>query len=237
MTGRTLVTGLLCALATFSSAQTTGKLRLFVDPGANFQFVVDQKYRLQQREIELPEGPHRFTFWAPERSMVDTTLSVTGGTTKDVLLRLPFSPEYNAYLQQYRAYRNARQVRRLVPLATAGAGIWAGLEWLAVKNAGDALDNDEADYRQSVVPSEITRIKEQTIPDHNGDLRTARTLAWLATGLTVMGAYASVRVLKHTPRTAAPVFEDKERLRFEKLVWLPSSRSSFGDLGLIFTIR
>ena len=43
-------------------AQSAGKLRLMIDPGAGYQFVLDKKYRMQQREVELSTGPHHFTF-------------------------------------------------------------------------------------------------------------------------------------------------------------------------------
>jgi hypothetical protein len=112
---RSLLT--LSALCTLGAlfAQTSGKLRLFVDPGNTFEFVLDHQFRMQQRELELVEGPHHFTFWAPERQMVDTTIHVRANMTQDVSLRLPLSDEYRAYLNEYQRYRNRQLLSRLVP--------------------------------------------------------------------------------------------------------------------------
>ena len=35
------------------SAQSAGKIRLLVDPGHNFKFVVDKQFKMEQREVEL----------------------------------------------------------------------------------------------------------------------------------------------------------------------------------------
>ena len=87
-----------------AQAQTSGKLRLLVDPGDSYEFVVDHQFRMQQREVELTTGPHHFSFWAPKRMVVDTTLVVEEGRTKSVVLYLPYSKDYLVYqreLQQY----------------------------------------------------------------------------------------------------------------------------------------
>ena len=37
-----------------------------VDPGHDFEFIVDHKQRMQQREVKLTEGLHSFSLWAPD---------------------------------------------------------------------------------------------------------------------------------------------------------------------------
>ena len=88
--------------------QTTGTLRLFIDPGNDFQFVLDHKYRMQQREVTLAEGPHDFTFWAPKYRMIDTTITVVANTVNSFTLRLPVSAEYMAWQREMSRYK--RQV-------------------------------------------------------------------------------------------------------------------------------
>src|SRR5689334_1490100 len=90
-------------------AQTTGKLRLLIDPGSNYHFVLDHQYRMQQREVELSPGPHHFSFWAPERKVTDTTVTVEAGRSKDFILRLSYSPDYVAYQRELGAYKKERR--------------------------------------------------------------------------------------------------------------------------------
>jgi hypothetical protein len=73
-----------------------------VDPGSGYAFVLDHQYRMQQREVDLIAGPHHFTFWAPERRMIDTTINVVEGRTREITILLPYSDEYRNYERDLR---------------------------------------------------------------------------------------------------------------------------------------
>ena len=88
--GKVLATAMLVVAVMASGmsavqAQTSGKLRLVVDPGDSYEFVLDHQFRMQKREVELLTGPHHFSFWAPERSIVDTTITMAGRTSGRVM--------------------------------------------------------------------------------------------------------------------------------------------------------
>lgn len=207
-----------------AQAQSVGKLRLLVDPGGDFQFVVDGKYRMQQREVELSPGPHRFTFWAPERSMKDTTLNVEPGRTKDVLLRLSYSPEYDQWRGEMERYRNDRKLRRLLPtVITAGSLVYTVLKWSAYKHAHDQLNDDLVAYDEGYSPQAINILKDRTIPQHKDEFRNARSNFYLAAGLSTALAGATVYLFHRSASREVPVFQDREKVRFDGLVWMPGA--------------
>lgn len=218
--GRT-VPFLFLMLAAQADAQTSGKIRLLVDPGATFEFKLDHQYRMQQREVELPAGPHHFSIWAPQRMVVDTTLMVVADQTRDFVLRLPISKEYHAYLTEYRAFRTKRQLHRIGPsVAAAAFAVWSISNWGRVKDAGEQLDADEVSYAALDIPADITELKEVTIPGHNEELRKTRTKAIVTTALAGVSVAGMVLLWNRT-KGKAPVFEDKEKLRFERVSWSP----------------
>ncbi len=221
-----------------SFAQQVGKLRLLVDPGNSFQFVLDHQYRMQQREVELAVGDHHFTFWAPERRMLDTTLTVTQGAMRDVVIRLELSNEYRAYLAEYRTFRNKRQMQRIVPaLVTAGAGVWTILNWSAVGKAQDRLDDDAASYDRLVVPAEIQELKNETIPAHNDDLRSAKTNTVVSAAIFGACLLGTAWIWHKTGKRPAPAFNDHEKVRFDGLVFAPGAAPGDWNFGLGLTLR
>lgn len=207
------------------SAQSVGKLRLLVDPGGDFQFVVDGRYRMQQREVELSPGPHAFTFWAPQRSMKDTTLNVEAGRTKDVILRLSYSPEYIQWQGEMERYRNDRKLRRLVPVVlTAGSLVYTAVKWSAYKKAHDQLNDDLMAYEEGYSPQAINILKDRTIPQHKDEFKNARANFHLAAGMSTLLTAATVYLFHRSAAREVPVFQDREKVRFDGLVWMPGAK-------------
>ena len=212
---------LACPLA---MAQSTGKLRIFCEPQGTSLYIVDGKHRLNDREITLMEGPHTFTFWAPERRMLDTTLMVVAGTTREAHVQLRYSEEYIAYRAEADRYtRNARWKQYGPPLVALGAGAWAGVSISRAINARKDLDALEEEYNTSAYPAGITELKDERIPEANTELRQARTMAYISSGVFVASAAVSYLVHRRSVTRTAPVFEDKEKLRFDGLVWAPGA--------------
>ncbi|HEX2615965.1 MAG TPA: hypothetical protein VHL57_00405 [Flavobacteriales bacterium] len=231
---------LLCGgllMAGLADAQTTGTLRLLIDPGNDFQFVVDRKFRMQQRTVELVSGPHAFSFWAPQRRIVDTTITVEPGVTRDFVLHLPYSAEFTAYNKQLNAFRKQQSMKKYVPLGvTVGAAVWALTSYQKMKDAEDALAADEEAYRLTVVPALITVLKEQTIPAHNDNLVKARTQFGITCGLTVVGAGLTWWLWHRANVKRPPPFDDKEKVRFDGLAFGPAPRGGWYG-GLTLTLR
>lgn len=232
--GRGAVRGLLATLvlvwaqghpAAEALGQTTGELRFRFEPDRGMEYVLDGKYRLSDKELTLSEGIHRFTFWAPERLMKDTSFFVVGGRTTDALVRLLYSPEYVDHRRAVERFeREARLGRTLPPVLTGATGVWAAVAILRWGSAHRDL-NDLADsYRTSADPGGIRRLKEEEIPGAQEDLRKARNGAYVATGAFVLSAAATVYLRRKLAARTPPVFEDKERIRFDGLVSVPTER-------------
>lgn len=206
-------------------AQATGQLRFRFEPDRGVQYVLDGKYRMSDREITLSEGSHRFVLWAPERLMLDTSFFVVGGRTVEALVSLHYSPEYVSYRRAVERHElQARWGRTLPPVLTAAAGVWTAVAVLRWARAHRDL-NDLADsYRTSADPLGITRLKEEEIPAGKDDLRAARNGAYVATGMLVLSASATWYLRRKLATRTPPVFEDRERVRFEGLVNVPGER-------------
>ncbi len=202
-------------------AQDTGKLRLMVDPGAGFQFVLDHKYRMSQKEVELGAGPHHFQFWAPTRKIVDTTVVVEAGRMKDFFLRLPYSADYLAYNRAHTDWKAKRNLwRRAGVVATLGTGIWSLVQYNAWKKAADQLDDDAALYEVSSRTPELVELKDDVIPQHKDEFKKARSGFYVAAGITTALAAATVWTYVRTGRIAPPEYHDSEKVRFDGLVWI-----------------
>lgn len=221
------------------TAQSVGKLRLFCEPIGTSSYVVDGKHRLNDREITLMEGPHRFVFWAPERRMLDTTLLVRAGETREARVQLRYSEEYIAYRKAADRYqRNDRWLHYATPLVAAGAGVWAGVSISQAIKARKDLDALEEEYTTSSGPSDLADLKARRIPDANDALKQTRTMAYVSSGVFALSATAVWYIQNHRRQRTPPTFEDKEKVRFEGLTWAPSNagRGTWA-MGLTLPIR
>ncbi|MFT3885899.1 MAG: hypothetical protein QM724_10860 [Flavobacteriales bacterium] len=134
-------------------AQTTGTLRLFIDPGNNFEFIVDRKFRMRQRQVELASGAHRFTFWAPQRTIVDTMVTIEPGVTRDLVMHLPYAPEFIAYSKRSSAFQRKRNTMKFVPLGiTVASAAWTLTRYAKLNDAKNVLDRDQDTYDHAVDP-------------------------------------------------------------------------------------
>ena len=225
--GKPLVTAMLALAVVVSGmgaaqAQNSGKLRMVVDPGDSYEFIVDHQFRMQQREVELTSGPHHFSFWAPERMVVDTTLVVEEGRTKSVVLHLPYSKDFLVYqrdLQQHQ--RTMRKYRVLPVVVTGGAALFTVLSYSKAKKAHDQLDDDRAAYDENRSPNRISALKSGTIPEHKDDFKKANTQFLAAAGVTALFAGVTAYLYHKSGKLPVPQYIDKEKLRFDGLSWTP----------------
>lgn len=225
-------------LSTLIFGQSTGTLRLLVDPGDSYRFVLDGKYRMQEREVKLMEGPHTFTFWAPTRSMVDTVLRVLPDRTTDVVIRLPHSPEYVAYTREMQQLRKEQWLGRVLPTAvTLGTGVWAVSSFVQYKDAHEQLEADEALYTTSATPRELELLKSEVVPRHQEEFKDARTMFFVSSGVFLASAAFTTWSIIKASKRPVPTFEDKEKVRFEGLVWVPGARGGSLAMGLSIPVR
>lgn len=232
-----LLAGVLATAGTGTMAQTMGQLRLVVDPGHDFQVVLDGKHRLQERVLDLTEGNHRLQLWAPTRRIVDTTVYVRAGGSRDLIVRLPYAPEYVAHLQEMRHYRQRLWLNKALPtVATAGAAAWATAAYLGYRKAGRQLQDDRDLYNSSADPGEIAALKDELFPRHREDFRRSKVMLGVSTGVFAAAAAITVWAYRRADRKPLPVFEDKEKVRFDGLVWLPGPDGRGGTWTAAMTI-
>ena len=206
-----------------TSGQSVGKLRLMIDPGAGFQFVLDHKYRMQQREIELGSGAHHFSIWAPQRMVVDTTLIVLPDQTRDVVIRLPFSPEFRDYEEAMRDEKKKMLYRVAIPsVLTLGAGILTYSTFRQYKQAHDRLLDDEEAYRTGADPRVLADLRSEVIPRHKSEFSEKRGLFFVSVGIFAAAAAGTTWMAIRNAKRPLPKFFDREKVKFDGLVWLPS---------------
>lgn len=217
-------------------AQSAGTLYLNVDP-ANFMYRLDHQYTLQKNELELLEGPHHFSFWAPQRKLVDTTLTITGNKATTFSLRLPFSTEYLVYQRDLDAWRKDMRLTRTLPAALTGAAlVYTVFKFADVKKAHDVLDDDRAAYDAAPSPHAITVLKEQTMPADKDEFDKARTKFAVSAGITALFAGTTAYLYWRSGQRAKPEFIDKEKLRFDGLSWMPGPNGGTWQGGLTWNL-
>jgi hypothetical protein len=220
----------LALLSIATRAQTVGKLRLMVDPGNNFQFVLDHKYRMQQREVELSAGPHHFSFWAPERVVFDTTFTVLQNEMREVFVRLPYSEEYRTYQEEWQRLRKRMWLEVALPSAvTLGTGILAYSAFRNYKNAHDQLQADEEAYRTGSDPAALAGLKGTVIPRHKDEFKDRRGVFLASAGVFAAVAATSAWMIIRYDKRPDPRFFDREKVRFDGLAWMPDR----GGRGLL----
>ncbi|MFN6176260.1 MAG: hypothetical protein ACK46G_01850 [Flavobacteriales bacterium] len=214
-------------------AQSTGRLRLIMEPAGQTDYVLDGQFRMRDREVSLMEGPHRFVFWAPERRMLDTVLTVVAGGTSDVRISLRYSEEYIQWRKQAEQYETQRRWGLYAPpVIAAGAAAWMVVSYMNYSQAHRELDDLEEAYAASTDPGEISSIKSEDIPAAKDDFAKARTQTIVASSLFVVSTGATWYLRRKLSSRTAPVFEDKERTRFEGLVWVPGGTGGTWMAGL-----
>jgi len=217
----------LFLIAANTFAQGTGEVRLNIDPGHNFQFVLDDKYRMQKRSIELSSGEHNFKIWAPERVIVDTNINVVSDSTLMFSMVLPYSKDYEEWKQEMGRFQRKFTLYKVVPAAvTGGAAIWAIVSFSNYKKSSDQLNENEAMYHELVVPREITQLKAQ-IQEDKDDLSSAETQFIISTSVFAASAVATWFLFKKAKAMEVPVFRDKAKVEFDGLVYNPVGQESW----------
>lgn len=225
----TVMSMVMVAAALSAGAQTTGTVHLQVEP-SGYEYVLDHKFRMAKPQLELITGPHHFSFWAPQRAVVDTTLVLEEGKTLNFGLRLPYARDYLVHQRDLQQYRYQRKMHRIVPaVVTGGAMLWAALSYAKAKKAHDLLEADRTAYENGGSPHGIVVLKTGTIPQHKDEFKKANTQFQVAAGITLLCAGATAYLFHRSGKAERPVYEDKEKLRFDGLSWMPGPQG--GQIG------
>ena len=199
---------------------------------------MDHKYKMQQREVELAIGPHHFSFWAPERRMIDTTFTVMEGPTQDVVVHLPYSTEYRSYQAALHRQKKDQWLGIVLPSAiTLGIGIWSGISYANYRAAHTQLVDDENLYKTSAVPRQISTLKDTDIPQDKQDFKDTQTMFAISVGAFAIAAAGTMYSIVKTMKRPVPVFEDQEKLKFDGLVWIPNDHGGTWAFGTHLDLR
>ncbi len=227
---RTLVMVVGWAAILPAAAQTPGsvassgtEVRLLVNPRAMVRAKVDGEL-LQQGTVgvRLQPGPHRLAFWAPGFALLDTTVQV-GSDTLFFRRTLREDPAHKVHREAWGRVKAGRTLWRYgTAAAFVGTSVWAVLAHQRMKDAHQALADAETTYATSQSPQEIVTLKEVRIPELKetfADRRTGFTIAASVAGAclatTVYGWVRAGRI------EDPPHFEDREKVRFDGIAWLP----------------
>lgn len=219
-------------------AQSSGQLRFTFEPDKGMEYVLDDKFRMSDHTPTLIEGSHRFIFWAPERSMLDTTINVLPDVSTDVFVRLRYTQDFVDHRKAAQRYeRNKRWSTYLPPAITAGAAAWATVSIINLDKADSDLNELASSYESSSDPAGIRRLKNEDIPAAKSDLSAARTQAYVATGVFAVTLAGTLWLRHRVANSSAPIFEDKEKVRFDGLVWIPDARGGAWAGGISIPLR
>lgn len=220
-------------------AQQGTDVRLYVQPWRLVGTVLDGK-RLPKEvsAVHLDAGEHRMAFWAPGCSIWDTTFQAMDG--EPIILRkvLKRSPEFLAYLHERKAVATKKVLWTGLPLlATVGFGIKALKDRNAHDAAFDHLHELRDAYHTQSDPSGIARLKDGAIPAAQDELDRTRKQLTVSLALCGASALLSVYGIVRASKYHRPTFEDKERVRFDGLAWLPGGRGGLLLTGITVPLR
>jgi hypothetical protein len=132
---------------------------------------------------------------------------------------------------------NLKVEKDLVEVLTATAGVFAWNSNKKDREAYDALVAAEDSYNSLRVPLAITGLKDQVLPSLQADLDAANRRLTMAVALAGVGVVATILGFIKAGRIVEPTYEDKGKVEFDGLVWMPSRNGSSIQLGMHIPIR
>lgn len=231
------------ALAGPSMAQTrdSAEVRFWVNPYNQVEYILDGVERLKQAEYpaaRFTAGDHRLIFWAPHCSILDTTLHVVGGVDMALRKVLKQTPEYLAYKKVRSGVGTKKALWRAVPvLFTAGFGIKALVDRRAHDQAYDELHALRDSYYKMTSPSAIEVTKRSSIPAAQDKLDATRRQLSISLALCGVGALATVYGFIRAGKLTYPEYEDKEKVRFDGMAWIPTAQGGMYLAQLSIPLR
>lgn len=198
----------------------TGKIKFVVIPTDQYYFILDGKTRYNTNVLELTEGRHIFSFWAPERQIVDTAFTVVRDTLSVYYLTLPFSADYIKYRDEMELQEQQMRWMRLpLPIFAAGNLIYTGSRLIKMHGAHKDLKGYDALYPVTTEPAVIRDSKNKML-DLKNDLARYKRQNYISAGTLAVTAGLSYFLIKKSFRLKQPVFDDKTKVIFDGLTWI-----------------
>lgn len=242
MNGRSIAIALLLVGGALDSfAQDSVEVQMLVQPWHQVEYILNGNERLKTVDVpavRLPVGDHRLIFWAPNCGILDTVLHVVSGPAMELRKVLKPTPAYLAYQRSSRQVWIRKALWKGVPgLFTIGFGIKALSDHQAHDQAFDDLHELRDSYSTLSSPNDIQALKQVAIPAAQDELE--RTRKHLTTSLVLcgVGALATVYGFIRAGKLKYPAYEDKEKIRFDGLAWVPVGDGGMYLAGISIPIR
>lgn len=220
-----------------AQGQDKGELKLYVSPFNGVEYILDGTERLNARGLVLPAGDHRFVFWAPDRQILDTTLTILPDTVQAFHKTLVPTLEYRDFLQAQKRVKHGRFFYRAIPTALAGVGVVMSLNAKkGLDEANTTLTELEDDYATLRAPSSIVSLKSEAIPNAQDEVDQASRKLTTAVVFTSVAVVATVWGFIKAGSLEDPEYEDKGKVIFDGLVWVPGQQGVF-QAALTIPIR
>jgi hypothetical protein len=225
----------------YGQTRNSPEVKLLVQPFRRVQFILNDTERLKEvyvPAVRLTAGDHRLIFWAPNCSILDTTLHVVSGKDMELRKVLHQTPEFLAYKRDHFHVGMKKALWKGVPLLfTIGFGIKALSDHQAHDQAFDDLHALRDNYATLTSHIDIEALKRSSIPAAQDKLDATRHQLILSLTLCGVGVLATVYGFIRAGRLAYPEYEDKERIRFEGLAWVPTRNGGMYLAGLCIPLR
>lgn len=221
---RTLITILsMIILAPFVALAQTGWVKFNVFPVERYQCKVDGELLSKGTSgVELPQGPHRISFYSPRMTVWDTVVQVIPDSVIVLRKVLTASVEYRNFIRMDRnvSYKKSMLVG-LPLLATLGSGTAWLFAHREFREARSSVEELQASYAGLDTPADVVIWRERDVPDaiERQDKGLQRTYVW--GGVTVVSGAVLFLMARKAARLERPVFEDKEGLRFQGISYIP----------------
>lgn len=232
---------MVIAAASMAQTRDSAEVRFWVNPYNQVEYILDGVERLKQAEYpaaRFTAGDHRLIFCAPHCSILDTTLHVVGGVDMALRKVLKQTPEYVAYKRVRSGVGTKKALWRAVPvLFTAGFGIKALVDRHAHDQAYDELHALRDSYYKMTSPSGIEETKRSSIPAAQDKLDATRRQLSISLALCGVGALATVYGFIRAGKLTYPEYEDKEKIRFDGMAWIPTAEGGMYRAQLSIPLR
>lgn len=225
-----------------SFGQSDVEVKMLVQPFPQVEYILNDTGRLKEVEVpvvRLPAGDHHLVFWAPNCGILDTVLHLAPGTPMVQMRKiLRPTPEYLNYRRHARGVWLHKAMWRGIPLlVTIGFGIKAYSDHKAHDQAYDDLHALQDSYPTLALPSTISALKQVTIPAAQQKLDDTRQKFVISMALCGAGALATIYGFIRAGKLQYPSYQDKEKVRFDGLAWIPEGNTGMVITGISIPLR
>ncbi|MGV9012760.1 MAG: hypothetical protein ACOH13_09220 [Flavobacteriales bacterium] len=217
----------MIAAAAQGQAGDSAEVKFLVQPFGQVEYILNGNERLKEVLVpaaRFPSGDHRLYFWAPNCSILDTTLHIEAGKDMELRKVLKQTPEFLAYKKESFHTGLEKALWRGLPLIfTVGFGLKGISDRKAHDQAFEELHSLRDSYATINSPSTLAGLKSVAIPAAQAELDATRRRMTTSFALFSIGVLATVYGLIRSGKLTYPQYEDKEKVHFEGLAWVPTA--------------